>query len=200
MEPEGGNDFPDGVLGPDPLGDLPVPPPDELMPDELVHQDEICCLLDELEASIEGSVVPPPPEPVERQEPVLDGGLGYAYPTSLSMMPKAEGRFDEALTRPEESTGAPAQPGLGPPGGPPPPPPGRAGGNRAGGAAGATGGSAGLKRAGGSAGDSATHWCPVREECVTVCEEACGDCEYFEQTGGPDGEGACGYWERVEEP
>ena len=184
MEPEGGNDFPDGVLGPDPLGDLPVPPPDELMPDELVHQDEICRLLEELEASIEGSVVPPPPEPVERQEPVLDGGLGYAYPTSLSMMPKAEGRFDEALTRPEESTGAPAQPGLLPPWRQRP----------------ATGGSAGLKRAGGSAGDSATHWCPVREECVTACEEVCGDCEYFEQTGGPDGEGACGYWERVEEP
>lgn len=183
MEPDSGNNLPDGVLGPDPLGEPPVPPPDVLMPDDLEHQDETCRLLNELEASIEGTVVPPPPGPFELEEPVLDEGWGYAYPPWSSMSSQAEGSIQEALLGPESSQGAPAQPGLLPPWRQRP----------------ATGGSAGLKGTAGSAGRSGTHWCPVKEQFVTVCEEVCGDCEYFEQTGDPEGDGECGYCETTEE-
>jgi len=177
MEPDGGIGLPDEILGPDLLGGLPVPTPDELMPDDLQHQDETCQLLNELEASIERTVVPPPPGPVEPEEPVLDEGWGYAYPPWSSMPSQGAGNVGEVVPDQGEPSGAPTHLGLLPPSRQRP----------------ATGGSAGLKRAGGQTGTSGLSWCPLRKEFVAVSEELCGNCQYYEPAGS-GAEGSCGYY------
>ncbi|MBM4028666.1 MAG: hypothetical protein FJ280_25205 [Planctomycetes bacterium] len=175
VEPGGADGLFDPVRGLDPLGDRLVPPPHEMVTEDLEYPDRIGRILNLLEKAIEGSVVPRP-EPTEPSEPVIDEGWGYKCPpwssTPLEAGPEEPGTIrvvpvHEGLLPPQAH-----RPGLR--------------------------GGAGVRRSGNAADSAEIQWCPVRKEIVTVSDQPCKDCQYYEPSRA-DGDGACRYYAEAEE-
>jgi hypothetical protein len=181
VEPGGGDGLFDPIPGPDPLGDRLVPLAHEVVPEDLEYQDWTGRILNLPEGAIEGAAVPPPPKPTEPDEPALDEGWGYTCPPGSSPPPETGPEKGGHGPGPGTIPVVPVHQGLLPP---------QAQRRR-------LGGGAGIRHSGGSAGIAETQWCPVWKEIVTVSDETCKHCQYY-QPDRADGDEACGYYAEEE--